>query len=225
MNRQVVTFNIGSLWYAEHTLPFLRNYATRIGADFCVVDQFPSQLCYGGSAYWSLIDAIKRFAVQDEYDEALFIDLDVIITPQCPNLFDVAAGRIGVVADMGIPEINDSIRGYCHRWFQEAPQEGPFFNSGLLVIPKIAARRLLSILTEPYPFEWPPDQIYLNLKITKREPICWLPREFNWLSSQYANVDEHHVIHFVGATKFEIPSFIEQNPLLLKSIQRDASGA
>ncbi|HET6425599.1 MAG TPA: hypothetical protein VFG20_18055 [Planctomycetaceae bacterium] len=203
----MTTFNIGNLWYAQYTLPFMRQYAERVGAELCIEEEFPSWFQYGAMPHWIMVDSIKRFAAQDRYETGLFLDLDQLVTPSCPDVFNLIGDGAGVVADMGIPQVDGPFEDWCQEWFGELPQRGAYFNAGLLVISRNAARRLLSVLTAPYPDGYLPDNHYLNLKLTKREPVTWLPLEFNWLAPQYADPEKHHIIHFVGGMKSMLPEF------------------
>jgi len=68
------------------------NYVNRIGCDYISITD-------------NKIDPIlwNKFQIYDivngKYDKALYIDADVLITPNCPNVFDVIDTGIGVVMD------------------------------------------------------------------------------------------------------------------------------
>jgi len=207
MSRQIITSNIGGLWYAEYTLPAMRSYARKVGADLLVLEEFPTRSQYGEAPHWIILEAIKHFALQDDYDHALMLDLDVVILPHCPDIFELAGDSIGVVPDMGIPDVDQPFRDWCQEWFDELPLDGSYFNAGMIVISRAAAKRLLSVLTSPYPDVVLPDNHYLNLKLPKRESITWLPHEFNWLAPQHADLTRHNIIHFVGSSKDMLPEF------------------
>lgn len=211
--RLVATYNIGNLPYAEHTVPFMRRYAEKVGADFVEHTQFPGCPAFGAAPTWLSILTIKAFAVQEVYDQLLLVDADMLILPRCRDLFEMAGDRIGVVQDMGIPRITECFRRWCREFFGESPTEGRYFNGGLLVIPRAAALRLLSVLTGPYPDGPLKDQHYLNLKLSKREPLAWLPPEVNWLTihdtpDRIDTALTMEAVHFVGGTKDLIPEVV-----------------
>lgn len=65
------------------THPILKNYASRCDADFIVIDKEVYNL---GSFHYEIMQCHDLF---DRYERLLIIDSDVIITPSCPNLFDI----------------------------------------------------------------------------------------------------------------------------------------
>jgi lipopolysaccharide biosynthesis glycosyltransferase len=209
--RLIATYNIGNLPYAEYTVPFMRRYAEKVGADFVEHRDFPGRPAFGSAAHWFSIQAIKAFAVQEVYEQLLLVDADVLILPRCRDLFEIAPDRIGVVQDMGVPMVAEGFRRWCREHYDELPVEGKYFNAGLLVIPRAAALRLLSHLTGPYPEGTFRDQNYLNLKLSKRELLAWLPQEFNWLAPQFKEASlKQQMVHFVGEWKKLLPWYSER---------------
>jgi lipopolysaccharide biosynthesis glycosyltransferase len=183
----------------------MQRYASRVGADFRVMTRFPDQARFGPPC-WGSVRIIKDFAVQSRWDQLLLLDLDVLVTPHCEDLFALASDRIAVVPDMGIPHVDPPFRDWCRRYYHEEPAAGNYFNAGMLVIPRAAALRLLNCLHAPYPNDVLPDNHYLNLKLVKREPIQWLPVRYNWLAPQVVKDPlEFGMIHFVGGTKALLP--------------------
>ena len=68
------------------TFPSIRAYAERCGADFKVLDA-PSA-CPVGDGRWHYRILFLR-ELLDHYDRILHIDADVLITKDCPNLFEI----------------------------------------------------------------------------------------------------------------------------------------
>src|SRR5262245_24781743 len=99
----VATCNFGPLGYAEYTIPSMRRYAQRIGADFLEFTAFANLGIYGRAYGWFHVEAIRFLAVQCRYDAMLLLDADQLVMPGCPDLFAEADGRIAVVQDMGMP--------------------------------------------------------------------------------------------------------------------------
>ncbi|MEO8498689.1 MAG: hypothetical protein ABI614_26810, partial [Planctomycetota bacterium] len=134
------TFNFGDLWYAKLTVPFMRRYAERVGADFTEFKAFHNAGEYPPPASWFHIEAVRIFAAQDYYENLLLLDADQLVMPSCPNLFEGMNGSMRVVADMGHPEVGPQFINWCQTHLGEQPQPGNYFNAGMFVIPLAVAR-------------------------------------------------------------------------------------
>lgn len=85
----VITINLGSPMkkMAAMTVPTMQAYADRINADFIVIDKIPDSYQFEEySAYWA------KFILKDylqEYSRIIYLDLDTIVSENCPNLFEI----------------------------------------------------------------------------------------------------------------------------------------
>ena len=70
----VATYNFGDVWYADYTVPFMRRYAERAGADFLEFKCFPNRHLYGPVHSWFHVEAIKILAGQGYYQTMLLLD-------------------------------------------------------------------------------------------------------------------------------------------------------
>ena len=204
----VATFNFGDVPYARHTVPYMRAYAKRCGADFIEHREFPRRDLYPPGASWFHLDAIRDFAQQDHYKTLLLLDADQLVMPSCPNLFVMTGDRIRAVVDMGMPD-GDDFSGWCLEELKEAAIVGPYFNAGLLVVPLAAARRIAPFLCGPYPQHRLKEQHFLNQRVRQHESIDWLSKDFNWLAPQLRDAAlQQHIVHFVGPHKGLLDQFI-----------------
>lgn len=74
--------------------PLIERYAKRIDADFAIIRE-PHNQAHGEFAKFLVYDVFKQ------YDRALFLDVDVIIQGEPPNIFDVVPrGRVGAFNEM-----------------------------------------------------------------------------------------------------------------------------
>ena len=72
------------------THPIMRKYAEKIGADFIILNDNK-----GLHHHYRILQLYDLF---DEYDRIISMDSDVLLTPDCPNLFEVVPeNKIGVV--------------------------------------------------------------------------------------------------------------------------------
>lgn len=204
----VATYNLGSTWYAEHTIPHMRRYANAVGADFKEFRCFPNQAEFGSSASWFHLEAIRYLAGQSRYDWMLLLDADALVLPSCPDVFALAEGNVAVVQDMGIPWIDKSFQDWCADHYGSRPALGKYFNAGVLVVPRDAAIRISTEFRGPFVDEWPHDQHYLNWLLPERVSLTWLPVAFNWMAPQHRDDSwKQHIIHFSGVHKDLIPEY------------------
>lgn len=85
----VITISLGVPMKSMEALttPTMKAYADRINADFIVINKIPESYQFEEySAYWA------KFILKDylkEYSRIIYLDLDVIVSPNCPNLFEI----------------------------------------------------------------------------------------------------------------------------------------
>jgi len=131
--RAIVTVTIGEKFWklAEYTHPLLSRYAVTCDAEFVVVDQ-PKKLTeeFGLATY----ERFQLYDLLDEYHRILFIDTDILVSLDSPNLFDlVPTTKIGVSS-----EERYSMAGRDKTVTQEilgkVAWKNPYFNSGMMVL-------------------------------------------------------------------------------------------
>ena len=83
------------------THPIIKDYAKRIGADFIVIDgrySSPVNADPKSHAWYRIVH--MRDMLTEKYDRLLYMDTDIVINPNCPNIFDeVPEDSIGFVLD------------------------------------------------------------------------------------------------------------------------------
>lgn len=135
MSRQaVITLCIGELSYSSITIPVIRDYSCKIGADFYSITQSSVPQ---NKPHHPKLDKFQIHEFLDHYDRILFLDSDMVIHPHCPNLFElVDPDHLGVVCETSPYFNRDQV-------FQEACQyygipypghANHWFNSGMMVI-------------------------------------------------------------------------------------------
>ncbi|MHB8973096.1 MAG: hypothetical protein ACYC3X_11810 [Pirellulaceae bacterium] len=208
----VATINVGEVWYADYSIPHMRAYAARVGADFLEFRFFEKRAEFGRFEAWLKLEAMRFLAAQSRYGAMLLLDADQLIMPSCPNLFAGEDERMAVVQDMGMPEVDGRFRDWCERNHGFTPHAGPYFNVGMLYIPVSAAREWVANLQGPFVDDGYPEQDYLNLVAQRHgHALRWLPHEYNWLAPQlFDSAIRQHVVHFVGTYKQMLPSFLSK---------------
>ena len=131
MKTAVVTITIGEFYekVASFTHSSLEHYARRIGADFIVWREFAPHV---HPAYKKL--DIRLLLTEDGYERVLFVDTDILIRDDAPNLFSVVpVAAFGAFNEFPfMTERADSMRefagdGQADKWIAS----GKYFNTGV----------------------------------------------------------------------------------------------
>lgn len=181
--------------------PILERYADRIGADFRVI-QMPF-------SPWPVGEKWQVRPYFDAYERVCWLDADVIVTPDCPNLFDIVPrGQIGWHDDcpgLGRPQwVTDEYRELIasQGWEPfEPPQTA--WNSGVYVADKEHAF-VFDPAAKPVPRKHCMEQWHETLVAHRAGvPIFPLPSRFNhqwWFTKQPLTtpIPDVHVYHYAG---------------------------
>lgn len=204
----VATFNLGGVWYAQHTVPYMRKYAAHVNADFTEFTAFDNVNHYPAKASWLRLEVLRLFAEQSHYDSLVILDLDVLVLPGCPDLFERVGSRLLAVQDMGMPFVSPRYIEWCVRNLAERPSHARYINAGVLAMSLQTARELSPLLEGRYPYSPYMEQDLLNLRAQNHLAVEFLPVEFNWLAPQFIEgALEKHMVHFVGSHKQLLPEF------------------
>jgi hypothetical protein len=199
----VVTLTIGDLYQriAEISHPSLRRYAEKVGADFIVwTDKGDHEI--PGYAKLDLFQSLLK-----TYDRVLYVDTDILIRFDAPNLFDlVPETHVGAYDEGTIYPRAQAKELYGHevktllaRDFVESPV---YFNTGVL----LASRCHKGLFAKcPFPevnnFA---EQTFLNYRLFDRgTPVYRLPYKCNRIHQVTFRTGENfadcYFLHFAGA--------------------------
>jgi hypothetical protein len=108
--KAVVTLAIGECGGMKETaFPFMRRYAEKIGADFVPIESPKLFMPFLEYEKWQMYDLLF------EYDRILYLDVDILVSPRCPDLFaEVPLEKTG-----GLDEGKYIDRTFCMRIAQE----------------------------------------------------------------------------------------------------------
>lgn len=174
MKRAIVTIVTGEYFgrMAALTHPTIKAYADKIGADFIVWTDV--------SAYkYPEYKKMEIGGLLATYDRVLYLDTDVIIRDDAPNVFDVVPeDHLGILEesryfDRGVTTVQFMTQiGYdARRW------NGKYYNAGIYV----CSRCHQDLFVKP-PMEWNHfrDQSWFNTLISDRKvKVFPLPHRFN----------------------------------------------
>lgn len=201
-DRVIVTSVIGKkyqdLW--DLTGPTVEHYADRIGADILVLENNP----HNATAHW--VKFALHNILKDMYRRAIWVDADLIIRDDAPDLFEmVPDNQLGAFNEGRYTQRAIAIYEAMFKYKVELPKwdRTSYFNTGVLVVSQ-EQRHLFNdpegIQQQRYNFG---EQTYLNLRILQREvAVCELPPSMNRMScmDQITGISRlaSHIVHYAG---------------------------
>ena len=150
------------------THPILRRYADRVGADFMILSHDPPSDSGDGRPHYRIL---KHYELHEEYDRILHIDSDMIISPDCPNLFEVVPyDKVGtVLEDKGSRSLAR------HQLIQQSQQKfgsvgwtEEYINTGLIMTSK-CHRDIFQSINGEYWTGFGSDDVQLGYLIKKNK--------------------------------------------------------
>jgi lipopolysaccharide biosynthesis glycosyltransferase len=205
MKKAIVSAAFGEFYdrMAQLTYPSFRKYANKVGADFIALRD---------RKFTHLTSHLEKFQLYDvlgEYDVAVWIDCDALVSYHACSIFDavppghfaaVDEGKVGVIFD-----IEAELKSMAEPLGLGVPADRPFvyFNSGVFVVYK-EHRDIFDIPQKQPPTKHGlPEQTLLNLRVAQRRiPFYSLPKTWNsiWCTVGY---EHDHIVHFAGRQKDE----------------------
>ena len=195
MKTVIVTICIGEFYskLSKITNPLLKNYANKIGSDLITIDE--SNYPFPHYAKCDLFDILEK------YDRICYIDTDVIIRPDSPNIFDIVPyHQVGLFEEGRFtPRIDDFIK-YLKLYNVTIPKNVRYYNTGVIVASKIHK----SIFRKPLTFDNHfYEQTYLNMNlVVDNIDVFWLSYKFNRMCALDKFTGEHRLasyfVHYAG---------------------------
>lgn len=186
---------------AELTHPPMKAYSQRIGADFVCIDQSNST-----TPHW------EKFQIADllsRYERVLYLDTDLLVRADCPNLFDVVP-----VNDLGMfneaPFTLDrklSLVDACKEYdIRLRGWDGRYWNTGVMIIPRTWKFLFRKPAKEAFNFY---EQGYINARIHQELEkagnelrVFDLPYKFNRMACMDRFTGEERfasfIMHYAG---------------------------
>jgi hypothetical protein len=182
---------------AKVTHPTIKAYAKKIGADFlCISEKKISTT----SIHW---EKFQVFDLLNTYDRILFLDTDLIIREDCPDLFGfVPEDKLGAFDEAPFTDRSkELIIDTCKAYGVTLPGwNGKYYNTGVMVISKRHKHLFKKPELEYYSFY---EQTYLNMRIAEQKIEMFdLEYRFNRMTCMdaYTGEDRHasFIIHYAG---------------------------
>ncbi len=189
----------------------MERYAERIGCD--VVNLREERLALTVLRWrrrWRNLH-LEKFQIYDlfeDYDRILYVDADVLIHPEAPNVFDIvpekAFGAVNEYLGVEAPK-----REQEWLWMQRrlgALEKTPmrYFNAGVMVASR-QHRDLFAYRNRRFAAGRWPDQNTLNYyAYRERVPMCWLDEKWNCMpvfSDRFHDAEQRRaswMVHYAG---------------------------
>lgn len=196
----VLTISIGSAYEAisKLTHPSFRKYAQNIRAEFLSINQTKITR---STPHW---EKFQIFDLLNFYERIIFIDTDILIRDDSPNLFDIVPkDRLGAFNEAPFTiRDREMMIEVCKAYHQKLPEwDGRYYNTGVMVISRCHKYLFQKPEVEFNDCFW--EQGYLNMTIAlKKIDIFELEYRFNRMTCMDRFTGEErfasYFIHYAG---------------------------
>lgn len=197
----VLTISIGDFHQnlSNYTLPSIKKYAKKIGADFLnITEKDPNYI----TQKWN------KFHIHEllnKYKRILYLDIDLIVREDTPNLFDVVPdNKLGMFNEGRYAARLDYLEQASTYYGEPLKKwDGKFYNSGVMVI----SRMHKQIFKMPKGIDFvETDQPYINLRILNDKiEMKDLDYKFNRMDilDKFTGISrlDSYIVHYAGAPK------------------------
>lgn len=214
-------FTVGcNLSYTDVTVPFMKEYCKRYNLDFVITTE--SKIPNYNKHIHAAFDRYDIYNLLDKYDRVVYVDADIIIKKNAPNIFDIVPeDKFGVYYESDNFDRNcfiDVVKTYYN--YHGLTR---YFNSGVMVASKIH-KDIFNMQKVAEYFKQPhikhgivTDQDYLNVRVHHDKISTHsLTYKYNFLVNGMSRnlVELSHFIHFAGCwnKKVFIKKFLLKHP-------------
>lgn len=187
------------------THPILQGYASKCGADFMVLEEPMTDASSDRNNKHYRIMHQKE--LHQEYDRILHLDSDLLVTPDCPSLFNIVPqDKIGTIyEDKGSRRVDRASRIYSAqvKWGDIGWREG-YINTSVF----LTSRQHADIFQKQQGEYWEDngvDDVLLGYNIVQQKhQVFELPYQYNHMSmfseawNGHADRKKSHIIHYAG---------------------------
>lgn len=195
----VLTIAIGETYQKMkvHTHPSIRSYAKRIGAEFLSIEK---PKISSTTPHW---EKFQIYELLNEYDRILYIDTDIIIREDCPDLFEIVpSNQLGMFNEAPFTDRSKELMIDICKSYDTKLEEwnGQYYNSGVMVISRTHKQIFKKPEKEIFNFF---EQSYLNMVIAmKQTNVFSLEYKFNRMTCLDPIIGEDrfasYIIHYAG---------------------------
>lgn len=197
MKKAIVTITIGDFYtkLSKLTHPLIKQYADKVGAEFVVISESKHKY-----PHYAKCDLMQMF---DNYDRILYIDTDIIIRPDSPNLFDLVSNEQFAIFEEG--RFTPRLEGFLEylKYYGIKPSAdygGAYYNTGVF----LASKKHRKVFRKPAGYDnhfYEQSYLNMNLLIDKVD-IHSLSYKFNRMCALDMPTGEHRLasyfVHYAG---------------------------
>ena len=193
-----MTIAIGKVYEAigKITHPSIKAYAQKIGAEFVCIDKLKISETSPHYEKFQIYDLLNK------YERIAFIDTDIIIREDTPNLFDIVPyTSLGIFNEGRYMDRTEAMMSVCREYEEEIKQwNGNYYNTGVMIISRIHKPLFKKPKKEIWNFY---EQSWINLRILKDEYIIEeLDYKFNRMCCMDKFIGESrlcsYIVHYAG---------------------------
>jgi hypothetical protein len=184
------------------TLPAMRDYAARVGADFIALTN-PTQ-------DWPLAEKFRVSRFASQWLRTLYLDADVFVRSTAPDIFDaVPVAHVGMLDDMPALLTGSGVDWLDREMVELAESQGTIaaptaicLNSGVVVCDFLSAE-IWGPPDAPFPVRHCMEQNIVQTRALQH-PIHYLPEKWNyqyWRNRDFAGVENAHFVHLSGMSQ------------------------
>jgi lipopolysaccharide biosynthesis glycosyltransferase len=188
--------------------PIIEKFATKWGANFLHLNHMAE--CDGNGRFHFRI--MKCYDLYEEYDRILSLDSDVIIAPNCPNLFEVipedCIGTVYEDAGTRADDRRERIRKAQKR-FGEIGWKTGYINTGVFMTSKMH-RDIFTKINDEYYNDRGFDDVHLGYQINKLgfkvHPLSYKFNHMTMFSEKWNGLPNRfnsNIIHYAGVGVFK----------------------
>ena len=193
----------------ELTLSGLKSYADKCNVDFKVLSGDPPVLTADGHPHYRIVEVRDLLS---DYDRVLCLDLDMIVSPECPNIFGVVPENMigSIYEDKGsrAKDRRSKILNMQQKWGNVNWSTG-YTNAGTFLVSRMHKDIFLPH-NGKYWLAWGSGDLHLSYNIHKLGfKVHELEYKWNHMTmfsepwNNNANRFDSHIIHYAGVGVFD----------------------
>ena len=134
VKRALVTISIGELGREMGAIshPLMKAYAKKVGADFIVLDSPKYKNIYGKYTY----EKLNCYQLLNDYERILYVDSDVLISPDSPCLFTQVPNHIFAASNETRYSMSERDKEVTQKELGPINWKYPYFNAGVMLFSK-----------------------------------------------------------------------------------------
>tara|TARA_Y100001963_G_scaffold160065_1_gene267535 strand:- start:3287 stop:3985 length:699 start_codon:yes stop_codon:yes gene_type:complete len=193
----------------DYTHPLIKKYADKVGADFLVMSHLSD--CGHNQGKWHY-RILKHYDLFEDYDRILHLDSDMVITDDCPNLFEEVPydSIASVYEDKGTrtDDRRQRIRN-VQNLFGDVNWSTGYINTGVFLASKVH-KDIFQKINDKYYESNGYDDVHLGYQIHKHNfDVYELSYKWNHMTmfseswNNFANRFDSFIIHYAGVGIFD----------------------